>query len=188
MRTTTRRLLLALLVLLVPGLVLAQGLGDVAARERQKREAAGHREKPRVLSNDDLRKSEPGNASPSAAAPAPDTAAPDANSSLGSDRVDRGNEEAAAPTPLAQAQAAVDAARAAVVAAEERVKALGDKLNPMSGSFIYGATGSNDANEELRVRAEMREADAQLTEARDALVKANQAYENVRLRRIAPPE
>jgi molecular chaperone GrpE (heat shock protein) len=58
----------------------------------------------------------------------------------------------------------------------------------MSGSFIYGATGSNDANEELRVRAEMREAEAQLAETRDALVKATQAYEDLRRRLAASPE
>jgi len=181
MRTITRRLILALVVLLVPGLVLAQGLGAVAARERQKREAAGNKEKPRVLTNDDLPKS-PGGASTPAEGPAADTEA-----SPRGDPDRRGNEEEA-QTPLRQAQAQVDSARAAVVAAEERVKGLGDKLNPMSGSFIYGATGSNDANEELRVRAEMREAEAQLAETRDALVKATQAYEDLRRRLAASPE
>ncbi len=188
MRTTVRRLLLALVALLVPGLVLAQGLGDLAARERQKREAAGQREKPRVLTNDDLRKNEPGNASPSAAAPGPDATA-EAGSSRRGDPDRRGNEDAA-QTALEQAQAAVDAARAAVVAAEERVKALGDKLNPMSPSFIYGTTQGGDAvGEEMRTRDELRQAEAQLTEVRDALVKANQAYEDARQRqRTTPPE
>lgn len=185
MRTAVRRLLLALVALLVPGLVLAQGLGDLAARERQKREAAGQREKPRVLTNDDLRK-EPDRASTPAEAPG---AAEDAGSPLRGDPDRRGNEDAA-QTALEQAQAAVDAARAAVVAAEERVKALGDKLNPMSPSFIYGTTQGGDAvGEEMRTRDELRQAEAQLTEVRDALVKANQAYEDARQRqRTTPPE
>ena len=71
-----------------------------------------------------------------------------------------------------------------MVAAEEQVKALGDKLNPMSPSFIYGATQTGDAvGEEMRTREALKQAEAQLGETRDALVKANQAYENARLGR-----
>jgi hypothetical protein len=184
MRATAWLLRPLVFLLLAPGLVLAQGLGDVAARERQKRDAAGHREKSRVLSNDDLQQKGPGNAS----TPAADAAAPDAEPSLRGDRDERRNEEAAASqTQLEQAQAAVDAARAAVVATEERVKALGDKLNPMSPSFIYGVTQTGDAvGEEMRTREELKQAEARLVDMRDALVKASQAFENVRLAR--PPD
>jgi hypothetical protein len=166
-------------LLLAPGLVLAQGLGDVAARERQKREAAGHREKPRVLSNDDLQQKDPGNASTPAEASGTD---PESEPSLRGDRDQRGSQEGAQrQTRLERAQAAVDAARAAVVAAEERVKAQGDKLNPMSPSFIYGGTHTGDAvGEEMRTREELKQAEAQLVEMRDALVKASQAYESAR--------
>jgi hypothetical protein len=169
-------------LLLLPGLALAQGLGDVAARERQKREAAGPVEKPRVLSNADLQPKDSGSAS----TPAPG-AGPASEPSLRGDLEQSGNQEApAGPTPLEEAQAAVDAARAAVVAAEERVKALGDKLNPMSPSFIYGAVQTGDAvGLEMRTREELTQAQAHLAETRDALVSAGQAYEKVRTAR--PP-
>lgn len=186
MRRATAWLLSPLVVLLLaPGLVLAQSLGDVAAREQQKREAAGPRPNARVLTNDDLPQRDAGRASTSA--PVANAPAPSSEPSLGGDRDQRGNEnEEAAPrqTQLEQARAAVDAARSAVVAAEEQVKALGDRLNPMSPSFIYGATQTGDAvGEEMRTREALKQAEAQLGETRDALVKANQAYENARLGR-----
>ncbi len=60
------------------------------------------------------------------------------------------------------------------------MRQLSEKLNPMSVSYIYGAGGSNDANEELRVRAELREAESQLQAARQALVTANQNLQGAR--------
>jgi hypothetical protein len=181
MRAGVRASLVALLVVLVPVLVGAQGLGDAAARERQKREAAVPREKARVLTNDDLPRSD-------SAGPATPAAAAATEAGPSRQDPDRRGDEDQAKTELEKAQARVEEARQAVVAAEEHLKALQDRLNPMSGSFIYGATGSNDVNEELRVRAEMRDAEAQLAAARDALVKATQAAEDVRLRRAPPPE
>ena len=170
-------------LLIAPGLVLAQSLGDAAARERQKRAAAGPRQPSRVLSNDDLQK-EAGTAPASAQASAASTA-PDPEPSAREDRDQRGSEKGdSREAQLKQAQAAVDAARAGVVAAEERVKELGDKLNPMSPSFIYGTTQTGDAvGEEMRTREALKQAEGQLAEARDALVKATQAYENTRLGR-----
>ena len=69
---------------------------------------------------------------------------------------------------------AITEAQAEVTHAQTRVQALGDKLNPMSTSYIYGAGGSNDANEELRVRDEMRQAERELEAARQKVVTANQ--------------
>jgi hypothetical protein len=184
MRSIVRSLPLALLVLLGPGLVLAQGLGDAAARERQKREASGHEEKARVLTNDDLPKSNEGSASTAAAAP---EASAESSPQRDSDHRATGDEKAG--TELEKAQARVEEARAAVVAAEERVKALGDKLNPMSPSFIYGGASQGDlVAEEAQTREELRQAEAELADARDALVKATQAAEDVRLRRAPAPE
>ena len=182
MRATPWLLRPLFFLLLGPGLVLAQGLGDVAARERQKRQAAGPRPNARVLNNDDLQHKDAGTTSTPAPSPVADATAPDSAPSLAGDRDERGNEEAAErQTRVEQAQASVDAARAAVVAAEERVKALGDKLNPMSPSFIYGVTQTGDAvGEEMRTREELKQAEAQLGETRDALVTANQAFENAR--------
>jgi hypothetical protein len=182
-----RRLLLALLMLLAPGLVLAQGLGDAAARERQKREASGHH-KARVITNDDLPK--PDESPASATAPAPEAAGSrsEESGSRDSDQRRVGGEAAGKPE-LDQAQARVDEARSAVTAAEERVKELSDKLNPMSPSFIYGGTGQgNMVAEEARTREELQQAQAQLEAARATLVGATQAYEDLRLRRAASPE
>jgi hypothetical protein len=184
---TARRLPLALLVLLVPGLVLAQGLGDAAARERQKREASGGREKGRVFTNDDLPKPDASGASTPEAAP--EAAAQASEESRPRSPDDRGTAEDPVKAALDQAQTRVDEARAAVVAGEERVKELSDKLNPMSPSFIYGGTGQgNMAAEEARTREELRQAEAQLADARAELVKATQAQENLRLRRTPSPE
>lgn len=180
-----RRFLLVLLALLVPGLAFAQGLGDAAAREKQKRQATASRPKARVLSNDDLRKDEAGKPASEAASTASQST-PAGSSDQTENEAPAENEEAATRrTQLEQAQAEVESARSAVVAAEGRVKELADKLNPMSTSFIYGAGGSNDANEELRVRQELQQAEASLTQSRDALVRANRGLEDVRQGRPA---
>jgi hypothetical protein len=172
---------LLVVLLLAPGPVLAQSLGDAAAREKQKRAAAGARQPPRVLSNDDLQKNAGTSGKTSAdgtTAPAPEPSArvdPDERRHGGQD------EGASRKAQLEQAQAAVDAARGGVVEAEARVKALGDKLNPMSPSFIYGAARSGDAvGEEMRTREALKLAETQLATAREALVNANRAYENAR--------
>jgi len=187
MRKAQGRALLALLALLLPALGLAQGLGDLAARERQKRQAKGPAGTPRVLTNDDLPKGEPGSTS---SAPAPE--APSSEASAGRDRRNPDEREGVPPpeSPVAQAQAAADAARDAVVAAEARLKELQDKLNPMSPSFIYGVTQTGDAyGEEARTREELRQAEGELAAARAALVQANEALEGARrAARSAPPE
>ena len=54
-------------------------------------------------------------------------------------------------------------------------------------AYIYGAGGSNDANEELRVRAELRDAESQLQAARQALVGANQNLQGFRQGRPPGP-
>jgi hypothetical protein len=183
--TLRRRLLLVLLALLVPGLASAQGLGDAAAREKQKRKATASQPKARVLSNDDLRKDEPGKPGSEGESAAPESPQGGSSDFTGTEAPAENEEAAARRTQLEQAQAEVDSARSAVVAAEGRVKELGDKLNPMSATFIYGASGSNDANEELRVRAALQQAEAELTQSRDALVRANRGLEDVRQGRPA---
>lgn len=146
----------------------AQGLGDTAARERAKRaaEAKKKKEPPKSFTNEDLEAGRPPGTKPAEGAgeaPAP-----------------TGGEEAApAPVeaPLERERPYLDAvssAQQALTAAETRVKAISDKLNPMSVSYIYGAGGSNDANEELRVRAELTQAESDLQAARQALATANQ--------------
>jgi hypothetical protein len=192
MRKALGRALLVLLALLLPALGLAQGIGDVAARERQKRDTKGPGDKPRVLTNDDLPKREPGK--PASAAAAGGGAASGAESSSEDEKIRRQEEKEGGSSPadsaVAQAQANADAARDTVVAAEARLKELQDKLNPMSPSFIYGGTRTGDAvGEEMRTREEMRQAEAELEAARAALVQANQALEDARrAARLSPSE
>jgi hypothetical protein len=173
-----RRSILVFLTLLLAGPALAQGIGSVAAKEKQKRDATGQKEKPKVITNDDL-KSEQGKSG--TATPAPEASSTAPASESGNPDAHKYAQAPAEPNPLDQAQAAVDSARGAVIAAEEKVKALGDKLNPMSPSFIYGQAQSGDAaGEEIRTREALRQAEAELAQARDALVKANEAHERVR--------
>lgn len=183
MRALVTRSLLVAVALALPELALAQGLGDAAAREKQKRQTAPKNKTTRVITNDDLRKDEPDKkAEGQGASPAQEPAA--SSSSYQAERESRSNtasESDSRQQALDQAQTQVDSARSAVVAAEARVKELGDKLNPMSPSFIYGQAQSGDAaGEEMRTREALRAADAELAGAREALVQANKNLEDVR--------
>jgi hypothetical protein len=60
------------------------------------------------------------------------------------------------------------------------IKELQDKLNPMSTSYIFGASGSNDANEELRVREELRQAERDVASAREQAAAARKTLEDFR--------
>jgi hypothetical protein len=57
----------------------------------------------------------------------------------------------------------------------------------MSTTYVYGAGGSNDANEELRVRGELSQAESQLQAAREAVANANQAIQDFRAGRPSAP-
>jgi hypothetical protein len=189
MRTLIRRSLLTLLVVLLPGLVFAQGIGDAAAKEKQKRQTTP-KTKTRLITNDDLKKEEEGKPKSDAgsgASPAVETTPSSTNyqatreSSSGA-----GNDADSRQKALDQAQAQVDSARSAVAAAEARVKELGDKLNPMSPSFIYAQGSTGDAvGEEMRTREALKGAEVQLAGARDALVQANRNLDDVRQGRPA---
>ncbi len=152
----------------------AQGLGDLAARERAKRTQTKKPEA-KVFTNDDLDAGKPPGAKSetdaASAAPPPES-------------------QAAAPAELPpvderqqQERAYLDAIRAAQAelrGAENRIRELSAKLNPMSTTYIYGSGGSNDANEELRVREELRQAEPQLLAARQAVATANQNLQDFR--------
>ncbi len=187
MRKAPGHALLVLLALLLPALGLAQGLGDLAALERQKRQARGPAGTPRILTNDDLPKRDPGSTPAESAGPSSETLSEAERS-----RRQREKEQGTPPAAraVAQAQADADAARDAVVAAEARLKELQDKLNPMSPSFIYGVTQTAGAvGEEMRTRDELRQAEGELAAARAALVRANEALEDAReAARRAPSE
>ena len=162
------RSLAAALLLVVPvALVSAQGLGDVAARERAKRQkqAAGTAGAGKSFSNDDLEQGGSPDSKQKSTTPTP------ASSGEGSSTASESSSESSRRRePSEPAESPKESATAAL---EARVKALQDKLNPMSGSFIYGATGSGDANEELRVRSELQQAETELATARQAAAGAS---------------
>jgi len=193
MNPLLRRLLPVLVALLVPGLASAQGLGDAAAREKQKRKANPNAGKARTITNDDLKKDEDGktksDSGNSGASPTLDTSA--SGSSQAQREMSRSTEGGgdSQPSAVDRAQAQVDSARSTVVAAEARVKELSDKLNPMSPSFVYGQPNAADATgEEIRTREALKGAEADLDAARASLVKANRDLEDVRQGRTPSKE
>lgn len=166
---------------LVAAPAAAQGLGDKAARERAKRaaEAKKKKEPAKSFTNEDLEAGRPPGTKPAEGA---------------AEQPAAGGAEAPAPAPVEAPLErerpyldAVSSAQQALTAAETRVRALADKLNPMSVSYIYGAGGSNDANEELRVRAELTQAESELQAARQALATANQNLQAARQGRAPGP-
>lgn len=165
-----------LLALVLPAWAGAQGLGDTAARERAKRATAKKPAEARTFTNDDLAQGRP----PEAAAPAGEEAALAPAPS---------GDASAPPEPDRAAQAkpyedAVATASANLSAVESRTRELRDRLNPMSITYVYGAAQSGDAaGEEMRVKEELRQVEAQLAEAQEALAVANKALEDFRLGR-----
>lgn len=180
----------ALGLLLLASTGWAQGLGDVAAQERARREkqgAAGRKAPVRSFANEDLPAADPakkasGGEAEAAATPGPDTAPGEGSSTPSAQDVMR---DRAARVAAAQEELATR--KASVAALEGRVQVLQGKLNPMSTTFIYGAGGSNDASEELRVREELTSVEGQLAEARSAAAAAEQAVEDARLGRDPSP-
>ncbi len=172
------------LLLALPGLGAAQGLGDAAAREAQKRaKAPAKKEQPvPTLTNEDLERGRPaGSPGTPAASPA---AEPSEGEGGGSGRGSRAADPAAQLRSYADAQ---QRARSRVEGLEARVAELGGRLNPMSTTFIYGAnsgTGGNLQAEETRVRQALTLAEADLANAREALSRADQDLEDARRGRM----
>ena len=168
----------ALLGFLLVAPTSAQGLGDSAAKERAKRAAKtqAKKEPAKSFTNEDLAAGRPPGAQT-------ESGGSEASSASSSSEERPAQDSAPAEDRVARERSYLDAITAAqqgVTAAETKVRQLSEKLNPMSVGYIYGAGGSNDANEELRVRAELREAETQLQSARQGLVTANQNLQDAR--------
>jgi hypothetical protein len=171
-------LVTALLALGTAGWSSAQGLGDAAAREKARRAQQAKPKQPVSLTNEDLEKGRP------PGIPAPAAATQEPAPVAGSESSDGAPPDALAER-TAQEQPLTDALTAAqerLSAVEARIRELGDKLNPMSGSFIYGPSGSNDVGDEMRTRQELSQAQAQLTSARQDVAAANEALMAARRR------
>ena len=186
---TARRVLtvFALLALALPAGAAAQGLGDTAARQREKRAKQAQEKRPeaRVFTDADLAVGRPPEAKGSGATAGAAAAAAPAPEATGG-----GGEPPAEPDQLAEEQPYIQAIRSAqeqLASVEARIQELSAKLNPMSASFIYGSQGSNSANEEAQVRAGLSQAEAQLLAARQAVAAANESIQDFRRRRPSSP-
>jgi hypothetical protein len=170
------------LLLAVPGLAAAQGLGDAASQEAQKRAKAPVKkaQPPRTLTNEDLDRVKPAGKEETTEAPAPESGTSrDASPSPGADRAEK-------------LQPYVDAAQEAqsrVDGLEAQIRDMEARLNPMSTSYIYGASSGTAGNlqaEEMRVVQALNRARADLVEARKALSQANERLEDARRGRFTP--
>jgi hypothetical protein len=177
--SVARVTLVFVLALGLPTLGAAQGLGDAAARERARRDGARKPAPARTFTNEDLSEGRPPGAGASESVAPAEGGAPVSTSEAPPEESRRTQE-----APLI---AALDEAQGQVASAEARVKSLQDKLNPMSSDFIFGATGSNSANEDAEVREQLTQAQAQLLEARQAVTASAQALADFRQGRRAPP-
>lgn len=176
----------------------AQGLGDVAARERGKRLAGATAGKElRVYTNSDLREEDPAKKKSSTGEEATGPATERAGEVVRdeNDRPIQTTGDSAADAMAARrqkveaAQSARDDAQARVDAVEGRVRELQDQLNPMSPSFVYGQpNAANAPAEEARVRQELAAATAELAAAREGLEAAARALEEVQLGRSPSAE
>jgi hypothetical protein len=189
MRAAGPGLLVVVLSLGLGGVASAQGLGDTAARERERRAKEQEKEKKpeHVYTNDDLEKGRPPGEKTSDSGSTAGTA-----SSGSSTSSESSSEDSSGPPPLPDMAGAnrpyIEAVRAAqqqVSAIERQIQEANAKLNPMSGDYIYGPSGSNDANDELRVRQELSDLQQRLVHARQDLAAANQALSNARQGRPA---
>jgi hypothetical protein len=161
-------LLLALTVPVSPA--SAQGLGDAAASARAKRQKQAAGGTGKSFSNEDLERGKPAAAKKTkASSAAPSESAPSTTS-----------ETESAPEPEAPPQsepppeppAEPVAEPPTIPELEARVKLLQDKLNPMSGTYIFGPFGSGDPTEEPRTRNELQQLEADLAKAREAAERA----------------
>jgi hypothetical protein len=167
------------LLLLLPGPAGAQGLGDAAKRERQKRQAVPAKTgEPRVFDNDDLDAGKPpkkpGEEDAAAAAPAQATADPGPD--LEESRAAQDRER------LAAAEQGVADAEARLAAVQARVQELKDKLNPMSPSYVFGAasTGMAAPGADMRIREELQQAEAEAADAQRGVEDARRLLDAVR--------
>lgn len=178
-----------------PGALQAgQSLGDIAARERAKREKERAAKPPRVFTQEDLDKLEgagrPNSAAASPAgssAPAPETPPPSSGnegqpsegseetsgSTLGGGREKNLGADDAWRDRHREALAGVESARQNQGSADAEVERLKQDLNPMSTTF------SNDPYVILPLQAKLTEAQARAAEAQKAVEAAQKVVDDL---------
>jgi len=176
------RLVFALAALGLPAAVAAQGLGDTAARERERREKenqAKKGEEAQVFTNHDLDAIRPPDADD-------DSEEDDAGASGASDsREERPSRPAGRirgrDDDLRPYRDGVSGAQAEVDQIQAQIQELNSRLNPMSRNFIYGAAQSGDAaGEEIRIKGELAELEERLGQARQNLAAATESLQAAR--------
>jgi hypothetical protein len=175
-----RALMAALALLALPVLASAQGLGDAAKSERDRRAKAGQptQEPGKVYSNEDLNKGRP----PADSKDGAQTQSQPPSASSGNQPALETSVEPSATELIEQKanrekefEAAIDAARARVAEIEKHMNELAARLDVRSTTFVHGAGGSLDVNEEARIRAELAEQPARLEAAKRAVAAAEEA-------------
>ncbi|HWW95681.1 MAG TPA: hypothetical protein VN375_20090 [Vicinamibacteria bacterium] len=161
-----RRLLVVLTLLLVPGGVTAQSLGQAAAQEKQRREKLSHEGKAapgKVFTNEDLKGGDGG---------AKEGATPTRNQEPPA-RGEGGTEGAQA----ALWQKRADRARGSLnqlqgqqASIESRIASLRQELNPMSPSYVL------DPNRFLRIQDQIRQAESELADVAQQVKAAQEAW------------
>jgi chromosome segregation ATPase len=173
-----RRLVLGIgLAVLVAPAAFAQGIGDVAARERESREKTGKKAAAApVYTDHDLAARRP----PGSEDDTPDVAEASETSSAPSRERDEPERERREADTAPQTDA-VNRAQAEVDSIERRIRELNGRLNPMSRDYVYGEARSGDAaGEELRIRTELSELQERLVQARQDLARANEGLRGAR--------
>ena len=182
-----RGLFLASVLLLVPALAAAQGIGDVAKREREKRKTAPPAKEHYVYDNQDLRKEEPPKAGQTKAADSSSQEAAESVPPVEAVPDSEPSEFELARARVAEAEKRLADAEAGLAALQTRIKGLQDKLNPMSPSFVYGApSAANPMAAEARTREELSRAEAELPGAQQAVEDARRQLDDARLGRQPP--
>ena len=171
-----RVFLVVLAVLGLSGASFAQGLGDAAAREREKRKAASTTGEKRVYDNFDLDQGRPpGEKKAEDASSSPGSGAASGESPAGQ------SPEEAQRARVREAEEAVQAAEKEVARLEARQQDLQDMLNPMSVKYVYGQARSMDATaEEQRVRDELAAIPGRIENAKRAVLDAQSALAEAR--------
>ena len=161
-----------LLALGIPGLAVAQGLGETAAQERERRERESRgkaKQETPVYTNHDLDAIRPPEAESneeddeaegaSAASPRREESSPRPSARVrGRDDADRRRRD-----EVSRAQTQVDRI-------EAQIRELNGRLNPMSRDYVYGEASNVDAaNEEIRIRQQLSELEDELRQARSEL-------------------
>jgi chromosome segregation ATPase len=171
------------LLLLAAGATQAQTLGELAAREKARREERQKKGRPaKVYTERDLEQGGEGTAQPAEnPAPPPAPPAPARRSESSEEGSESSSEEGEKDQGLEeqwrerqrQALAQVESARQNLGAAEAEVERLKQDLNPMSTTF------STDPYQILRLQGQLTEAQARADAARQQVEAAQKAVDEV---------